>query len=201
MFQRQGYADAMRSPAVLAAVASGLDAKIAVTYVEWAAANSQNVVVPWMVIDGEPSARRFAERLMTAPRRAFGRNAIGTALAVGVDLLETNDFEGFRRVIDLSADSANSWNGLSIAEGRARAAAADIVVNGLAVLCRDADCSGRPVAYDLERTFAERIITGPDAFVVTADDGPSFAAAVRKKLILEIAGSGTASAVARGERR
>jgi len=187
MFQRQGYAAAMRSPEVLDAIASGLDGQIAVTYVEWAAANSQDIVVPWMVIDGVDSATAFGERLMAAPRRAFGRNAIGSALAQGVALLDGNRFEGFRRVIDLSADSANSWNGVSIGDGRARARAGDIVVNGLAVLCRAADCSGRPVRYDLEQAFAQTIITGPGAFVVTADDGPSFADAVRKKLILEIA--------------
>jgi hypothetical protein len=187
MFQREGYAEAMRSPEVLDAIASGFDQRIAVTYVEWATAESQHVVVPWMVIDGPASAAAFAERLMAAPREAFGRNAIGSALARAVELLDTNRFDGFRRVIDLSADSANNWGGLSIAEGRARAAAAGVVVNGLAVLCRAADCSGRPVRYDLEASFAERIITGPGAFVVTADDGPSFADAVRKKLVLEIA--------------
>lgn len=187
MFQRQGYAEAMRSPAVLSAIASGFDGKIAVTYVEWATADAQHVVVPWMVIDGAASAASFAERLMAAPRQAYGRNAIGSALARGVELLDENAFDGFRRVIDLSADSANNWGGLSIAAGRERAAAAGVVVNGLAVLCRAADCSGRPIRYDLERSFAEQIITGPGAFVVTADDGPSFADAVRQKLILEIA--------------
>jgi hypothetical protein len=186
-FQRQGYADAMRSPEVLSAIAGGLDGKIAVIYVEWAAADAQHVVVPWMVIDGAASAAVFAERLAAAPREAFGRNAIGSALARGVELFDENAFDGFRRVIDLSADSANNWNGLSIAAGRERAAAAGVVVNGLAVLCRAADCSGRPIRYDLERSFAERIITGPGAFVVTADDGPSFADAVRQKLVLEIA--------------
>ena len=195
MFQREGYAEAMRSPEVLNAIASGFDQRIAVTYVEWATAQSQHVVVPWMVIDGPASAAAFAERLMAAPREAFGRNAIGSALARGVDLLDANRFDGFRRVIDLSADSANNWGGLSIADGRARAAAAGVVVNGLAVLCRAADCSGRPVRYDLEDSFAERIITGPGAFVVTADDGPSFADAVRKKLVLEIADSRDAAGV------
>jgi hypothetical protein len=187
MFQRRGYAEAMHAPEVLDAIAAGFDGRIAVTYVEWATADAQHVVVPWMVIDGPESARDFGERLMAAPREAFGRNAIGSALARGVALLDENAFDGFRRVIDLSADSANNWGGLSIAAGRERAAAAGVVVNGLAVLCRAADCSGRPVRYDLERSFAERIITGPGAFVVTADDGPSFADAVRKKLVLEIA--------------
>jgi hypothetical protein len=187
MFQRQGYAEAMRSPEVLNAIASGFDGRIAVTYVEWATVDAQHVVVPWMVIDGAASAEAFAERLMSTPRQAFGRNAIGSALFRGVDMLDTNAYEGFRRVIDLSADSANSWGGPPIEAGRERAAAAGVVVNGLAVLCRAADCSGRPVRYDLERSFAERIITGPGAFVVTADDAPSFADAVRQKLVLEIA--------------
>jgi len=200
MFQRRGYAEAMRSGEVLDAIAGGLDGRIAVAYVEWATADAQHVVVPWMAVDGAAAAETFAARLMAAPREAFGRNAIGSALARGVALLDDNDFDGFRRVIDISADSANSWGGLPIAEGRARAAAADVVVNGLAVLCRAADCSGRPIRYDLERSFAERIVTGPGAFVVTADDAASFAAAVRRKLVLEIADIRDARAVRYAER-
>src|SRR3546814_6574513 len=65
------------------------------------------------------------------------------------------------------------------------AIAADIVINGLAILCRD--CSGRPVYYDLEEAYRRDIIGGPAAFVITADDMASFATAVRKKLLLEIA--------------
>jgi hypothetical protein len=101
-------------------------------------------------------------------------------------LIETNDIEAGRRVIDLSADSANSWSGMSIAEARAQTLAADITINGLAVLCRR--CSGRPAAYDLEAAFAELIIGGPASFVITADGATSFAEAVRRKLVLEIAG-------------
>jgi hypothetical protein len=89
-------------------------------------------------------------------------------------------------VIDLSGDSANSWSGLSIAEARASALSAEIVINGLAILCRH--CSGRPVRYDLEAAFAERIIGGPGSFVISATGAEHFADAVRKKLVLEIAG-------------
>jgi hypothetical protein len=75
---------------------------------------------------------------------------------------------------------------MTMPAARADALAAGIVINGLAVLCRS--CSGRPAGYDLERAFAERIIGGPASFVVTADGDTSFADAVRKKLVLEIAG-------------
>jgi hypothetical protein len=185
-FQRQGYAAAITHPEVLGAIAQGYDQRIAVTYVEWGAVNSQAVVVPWTIIDGHKSAAAFAEALLAEPRRAFGRNAIGNAIAVAQALIEANDLAGTRKVIDVSADSANNWGGISIPEARQTALAADIVINGLAILCRG--CSGRPNTYDLEAAFAERIIGGPGRFVIRADGDARFAEAVRKKLVLEIAG-------------
>lgn len=185
-FQRQGYADAIRHPDILSAISLGHDGRIAVTYVEWGDQDSQEVVVPWTIIDGQEAAAAFADSLMSQPRKAFGRNAIGSAITFAHLLIESNGINGFRRVIDLSGDSANSWNGIPLEAARQSAIAADIVINGLAILCRD--CSGRPVYYDLEEAYRRDIIGGPAAFVVTADDMDSFATAVRKKLLLEIAG-------------
>lgn len=185
--QREGYAAAITHPDVLRAIEQGFDQRIAVTYVEWGDARSQDVVVPWTVIDGKDSAAAFAATLLERPRRAFGPNAIGSALTVAQALIERNEFEGYRRVIDLSADSASSWDGIPLAEARQAALMADIVINGLAVLCRS--CSGRPNSYDLEAVFADRIIGGPASFVVTADGNAPFAEAVRRKLLLEIAGT------------
>jgi hypothetical protein len=125
-FQRQGYAAAITHPEVLWAIAQGYDRRIAVTYVEWGMVGSQDVVVPWTIVDGARSAAAFAEALIATPRRAFGRNAMGEALAFGQALIESNEVDGYRKVIDLSADSANSWSGPSIAEARASALAADI---------------------------------------------------------------------------
>jgi hypothetical protein len=45
-FQRQGYAAAITHPEVLGAIAQGFEQRIAVTYVEWGEASSQEVVVP-----------------------------------------------------------------------------------------------------------------------------------------------------------
>jgi hypothetical protein len=148
------------------------------------------VVVPWTVVDGPASAAAFARALLDEPRRAFGPNAIGNAIAAAQALIETNQFDGYRRVIDFSGDSAYSFGGLAIAPARAAALTADIVINGLAILCRAAACSGRPVTYDLEQAFADLIVGGPGSFVVTADRDDRFAEAVRRKLLLEIAGAG-----------
>lgn len=185
-FQRQGYATAITDARVLDAIRYTGRGRIAVTYVEWADAGSQDVIVPWTIIDGKAGAKAFAEALMLPPRRAWGRNAIGAALLAGKRLIEENGIEATRRVIDFSADSANNWNGPPIAVARQKVLDAGITVNGLAVLCRG--CSGRPVDYDLEEAFETQIVGGPGAFVITADSAETFADAVRRKLILEIAG-------------
>ncbi len=187
LFQRQGYADAITHPDVLGAIAQGFRQRIAVTYVEWGDETSQEVVVPWTLVDGEDTAGAFAAALLDAPRTAYGPNAIGSALAAAEALIEGNDIDAFRRVIDFSGDSANSFGGIPVAFARESALSADIVINGLAILCRQDDCSGRPNLYDLEEAFARTIIGGPGSFVVTVDGPSSFADAVRRKLILEIA--------------
>lgn len=185
-FQRQGYISALVRPEVLRAIAGGARRRIAITYVEWGNDQWQDVVVPWTIIDGEASARAFGAALLAAPRRAHGGNAIGSAIAAAQYLIEGNDIRGERKVIDLSADSANSWSGIPISVARAEALAKGIVINGLAILCRETGCSGRPLTYDLEAAFERDIIGGPGSFVITADSSTSFEDAVRKKLILEI---------------
>jgi len=187
LFQRQGYANAITHPEVLDAIDQGFRQRIAITYVEWGDATSQEVVVPWTIIEDQASAQAFAAALLDAPRLAFGPNAIGNALAAAQALIEENSIDAFRRVIDFSGDSANSFGGIPIAVARASVLSADIVINGLAILCRQDDCSGRPNVYDLEEAFAKSIVGGPGSFVVTVDGPSSFADAVRRKLILEIA--------------
>ena len=112
MFQRQGYAAALNHPRVLNAIAGGFLRRIAVAYVEWGDARSQAVVVPWTVIDGPESAAAFARALLAKPRLASGRNAIGSAIAFAHALIRANEIDGTRRIIDISADSANSWGGV-----------------------------------------------------------------------------------------
>lgn len=183
-FQRQGYAEAITDPEVLAAIAGTAYGNIAVTYVEWAA--NQAVVADWKLIDGPEAAEAFAAELTGKPRQAYGRNAIGAALIEALRLMETNDFDGWRRVIDFSGDSANSYSGPSIAEAREQVLAAGVTINALPIL-RPGD-PGRAQG-GLERLYEERIIGGPGSFVVTAESRASFAEAVKRKLILEISGT------------
>ena len=183
--QREGYAVGISHPDVLDTILGGYNRRIVVTYVEWGDENFQEIVVPWTIIDGPETAADFVEKLRAAPRIATGPNAIGSAIAAGHALIEGNAYKGTRRVIDFSGDSANTWNGIPIHVAREAALADGIVINGLAILCRD--CNGRPVSYDLEKAFETMIIGGPGSFVVTADGNTSFKQAVLRKLLLEVA--------------
>jgi len=178
-FQRQGYAAAITDPAVLGAIRGNLTGSVAVTYVEWAA--NQAVVVDWTIIDSPETAAAFGAALLEPPRRASGRNAIGAALLEGLRLIEANEITGLRRVIDFSGDSTGNFSGPSIADARAAVVAAGITINGLPIICATCDDG-------LEQAYADQIIGGPGAFVLPARGRGSFADAVRRKLILEIAG-------------
>lgn len=183
-FQRQGYAEAITDPRVLSAIRNSAYGAIAVTYVEWAANTA--VVVDWTKIDGPGSAQAFADALVVPPRQAYGRNAIGAALLDGKRLIERNDFEGWRKVIDFSGDSPNSYSGPSISAARDEVVAAGITINGLPILCRFCDTPAR--FPNLAKIYEERIIGGIGAFVVTAESEEDLAQAIRRKLILEISG-------------
>jgi hypothetical protein len=183
--QREGYAAGITHPDVLDTILGGYYRRIAVTYVEWGDETSQEIVVPWTIIDGPKTAAAFARMLRTVPRLASGPNAIGSAIAKGHALIEENNFKGTRKVIDFSGDSSWSGGGIFVHEARAAALADGIIINGLAILCRD--CSGRPADLDLEMAFETIIIGGPGSFVVTADGNTSFAKAVLRKLLLEVA--------------
>lgn len=180
-FQREGYAQAITHPEVLAAISGTAYGSIAVTYVEWAAHTA--VVAPWQVITDRADAEAFAAAILAPPRQAYGSNAIGQALLDALALIEGNQIDGWRRVIDFSGDSVRNYSGPAIAEGRDTVLAAGVTINALPIL--RPDDPGRAQG-GLEALYADRIAGGPGSFVVTAEDRASFAAAVRRKLILEI---------------
>ena len=68
-------------------------------------------------------------------------------------------------------------------------------VNALPILRPD---DGRRAGANLEEEYANRIIGGPGAFMVTAESRETFGQAVRRKLVLEIAGLTPETAVLAG---
>ena len=117
-------------------------------------------------------------------KRQTGRNAIGSALLYGMEQIENNDIRGFRRVIDFSGDTMGNTYGPPITVARDEVLANGITINALPILR-----NGGFMGFDLPAAYEANIIGGPNAFVMPAQSGPEFTQAVRRKLILEIAGT------------
>jgi hypothetical protein len=183
--QRKGYADALAHPEVQRAIQGGLYGRIAVAFVEWGGPTSQHTIVDWTVIGSEADARAFGERLLAAPRAASGWNSISEAIAYSTALIKDNEYRGLRRVIDVSGDGPQI-GGRPLPIVRATANALNITVNALVVKSRGGGFPG-PRGEPLETHYRNDVVTGPGAFVMVADENRSFAEAVRRKLVLEIA--------------
>ena len=61
--QREGFVAAFRSPVVHDAIRKGAHGRIAVTYMEWAGTVTQNIVVPWTIIEDSGAASELADQL------------------------------------------------------------------------------------------------------------------------------------------
>lgn len=175
-FQRDGYARAVTAAPFLAAIRKGPAARVALAAVEWSSNDRQTLTVPWSVIEDAASARRFAERLLEAPRPIPGFTAIGAAIDYAVRLLAREPAVAPRRVVDVSGNGRNN-DGRAAAEARDAALAAGVTVNGLPILDID---------ETLDSYYAEDVVGGPGAFVVVARDLHSFADAVLRKMVYEI---------------
>ena len=178
--QRDGYVAAFRNARVLETIRSGPHQAIAVTMVQWTGPALQVHVVPWMRIADEGSAEGFATAVATAPRQLFGGGtSISGAIDYAVTLFRESRFRGNRRVIDVSGDGSNN-RGRLVNLARDDAVAAEIGINGLPILALEPDLDGY---------YERNVIGGPGAFVIAAKDYDSFAGAILKKLITEIAGT------------
>ncbi len=177
--QKQGYVAAFRNPRVVNAIRSGSNQSIAVTMFQWTGPRLQAEVVPWMTIRDEASAEAFAAAMAAVPRRLFGG---GTSISGAIDyargLLAQLPAEPSRRVIDVSGDGSNN-SGRSVTAARDGAIAAGIGINGLPILS---------IEPDLDGYYRDYVIGGPGAFMVPAESYDTFAQAILKKLITEIAG-------------
>lgn len=183
--QREGYRAAICDPRVVEAIRGGALGGIGVTYVEWAGSEFQRQTLPWYRIGTQAEADRWAGMLAEAPRQSLSWTSISTAIDFSVGLLEAAPYEATRRVIDVSGDGVNNSGG-PVELARDRAVAQGIVINGLPIV-NDRPTFGRRNSVPLDQYYAESVIGGDGAFLVVAEDFESFGAAVRRKLIREIA--------------
>jgi len=176
--QREGCAQAITHPDVLAAINAGPLGAIGVALVEWGAPGGAATVVDWHRIDGAAAAQAMAGAVMAAPRSPQSWNAIGDAVEHSTGLLAAAPWRAEEKVIDVSGDAPDMRSLRPIEEARQAAEAQGIVVNALAIE------GSRP---GLRQTYEATVIAGPGAFVMTAESRADFARALRAKLVREIA--------------
>ncbi|BBK40529.1 hypothetical protein STVA_05490 [Allostella vacuolata] len=184
--QREGYVAAFRDPEVVRAIRSGMVGRIAVLYVEWASQHENRVVLDWQLVDGPATAAAFANRLAAQPFLRGRRTSIAAAIEFALPYFGTA-YEGTRKVIDVSGDGPNN-DGPPVAPARDRAVAAGVVINGLPIINERQFTWGLPNLKELDLYYRDCVIGGPGAFYIVAEDFTTFAAAVKRKLVLEIAG-------------
>ena len=184
--QRKGYARAISHPLVLNAIRGGEFQKIAVLFVEWGAPESVETIVDWTVVRDAASAKAFADRLIAAPRQAFGYNSISAAIAYSTKQLLSNAYDGRQKIIDISGDGPQI-NGPPLAVVRAAALKAGITINGLAIKTRTGTSFRSAFAVPLEDHYRQDVIGGPGAFVMSADEETPFEEVILSKLVREIA--------------
>lgn len=184
-FQREGYAAAITHPRVLEAIRGGFNQAIAIAYMEWGGPYSQHTIVDWTRIDGPSTAAAFARRLTAAPRMAEGFNSISEAIAYSTELIAGNAYRGTRKVIDVSGDGPQI-GGRSLFEVKALAFSHGITINALVVKSPGGGFPGLG-GEALEEHYRNDVIGGRGAFVTIAETRQEMAAAILRKLILEIA--------------
>jgi hypothetical protein len=180
--QRGGYVEALRSPEFWEAIRKGAWRRVAVSYLEWAGAGQQVVVMDWTLIDSAEAARAFADALEAQPLSRIRGTSISGAIDRARTMFHGNGYEGFTRVIDISGDGANN-RGRPVTEARDDALAEGIVINGLPLVVRVS-----PLEGDLAQYYADCVIGGPGSFSLPVRRFEDVADAVRRKLVLEIAG-------------
>ena len=188
--QRKGYAAALADPQVLQAIAAGSNHRIAVAFVEWSGASSQDVMVDWTVIAGKADADAFAAKVLAAPREFASRTAIGSALTFAAGVLARCPYPGERRVIDVSGDGINN-DGVPVEAARDAALAGGVTtINGLVILSDDTG-PGYLREHEhppggLQGWYRAHVAGGTGAFVLVAQSFASFGRSLVAKLVQEI---------------
>lgn len=183
--QREGYRTAITSPEITTAIGRGPLGAIAVAYIEWAAFDRQTLLIPWTRIATPADAAAWAAALAEKPWNSISWTSLSGALRASGEALAAAPFEGTRKVIDVSGDGVNN-NGPPAEGFRDRLVAEGVTINGLPII-NERPRYGMASGADLVPYYTHSVVGGPGHFVIVAESFDSFAAAVRRKLLQEIA--------------
>jgi len=176
ILQHEGIARAFETPQLIdaiAAVPGGIEALV----LEWSDPDKITVTVGWTRIANGGAAAAFAASVRATERTSHGLTAIGSAMLAAAAAFDDMPEPAGRRVIDVSGDGMANF-GVPPATARDEIVKAGITINGLAILTEE------PWLADY---YSQNVVGGPSAFVVVAKSFDSFAEAMLRKLVQEVA--------------
>lgn len=175
--QLDGLAQAFRDPEVLQAVENMKPLGVAVAVTQWGGPGDTRIVLPFEFLGSARDAKAFGFRASLIRRwMRASSTSIATGILDSAALMATNDYEGYRKIIDISGDGRDNSN-VDLAAAREAARKAGIVINGLPIIAGDEGL----VAY-----YESSVIVGADAFAEPARDFDDFARAIKEKLLKEL---------------
>jgi len=177
LLQHDGIARAFENPKLADAVtaAGGIEALV----LEWSDPDKIAITVDWMKITNRDDAARFAAAVRATKRTSRGLTAIGAALQAAGAALGRAPEPATHQVIDVSGDGMANF-GPPPADIRDELVDRGITINGLAILTEEPW---------LAQYYEQDVIGGPNAFCLVAENMDSFAEAMLKKLVQEVAGA------------
>jgi hypothetical protein len=178
VLQHDGIAQAFENPRLVDAI-SALPGGIEVLVLEWSDPDKIAITVGWTRVTDAATAAGFGDAVRRSKRSSNGLTAIGPALLAAAAAFDGLREPAARRVVDISGDGMANL-GVPPAVARDRLLAAGIAINGLAILTEEPW---------LEAYYRRYVIGGPAAFLVVAHDFGSFAEAILRKLVQEVAGA------------
>ena len=176
ILQHDGIARAFEAPQLIDAIAA-VPEGIEVLVLEWSDPDKIAITVGWTPIANRSAAAAFSASVRATQRTSHGLTAIGSAMRAAANAFDHMPEPAGQRVIDVSGDGMANF-GLPPATVRDELVKAGITINGLAIL------SEEPW---LEDYYSRNVIGGPAAFVVVAKGFDSFADAMLRKLVQEVA--------------
>jgi hypothetical protein len=176
LLQHEGIARAFETPLLvdaIAAVPGGIEALV----LEWSDPDKIAITVGWTRINNRAGAAAFAASVRATQRTSNGLTAIGSALLAAAAAFDHVPEPAGYRVIDISGDGMANF-GVPPVTARDALVSKGITINGLAIL------SEEPW---LDEYYRSNVVGGPAAFVAVAKNFDSFAEAMLRKLVQEVA--------------
>jgi len=175
--QLGGISQALRTQEIIDTILQYSDG-VAVSVIHWGGWADSVLDPPWRLLKTDRDIRALADELDEIERRGVGHlTALGHAIEVAVELIDTNIYRGRQRKIDVSGDGRNN-SGRAPDLSRQFAFAKGITINGLVILSDDAGL------YDY---YDANVIVGPSRFLMQIDSYDDYAVAITRKMKRELA--------------